>query len=66
MSEKTEELTMQVQFTQTFTLYPPDSIRDRVMADEWFNQAPEMRLRDALDVRQGDVEVLSISGGDDQ
>lgn len=54
------DLTMEVQFTQTFTIRPPDFIKDNVMADEWFHDDPKTILWDALDVDQGEVEVLSI------
>lgn len=54
------DLTMEVQFTQTFTIRPPDSVNHPVIASEWFHEDPATHLRDALDVRHGDVEVLSI------
>lgn len=55
-----DDLTMRVKFTQEFTIRPPDSITDSVMADNWFHDDPKTILWDALDVNQGDVEVLSI------
>ncbi len=56
-----DDLSMRVQFTQTFTIRPPDSIEDRVMADHWFHDDPVTILRDALDIQQGEVEVLEIN-----
>ncbi len=57
----TDDLSMKVQFTQTFTLHPPDSIEDAVEADCWFHENPAERLYDAMDVNQGDIEVLEIN-----
>jgi len=55
-----DPLSMKVLFTQTINIIPPDSITDRVEADAWFHNDTKMILRDAIDVEQGEVEVLSF------
>ncbi|AAL54970.1 hypothetical protein HfxHF1_340 [Halophage HF1] len=54
-------ITLDVEFTQRLTIYPPDEIDDKVDADCWFHDRPEEIIRDGIDLRQGNIEVLSIN-----
>ncbi|UBF19642.1 hypothetical protein HJTV-1_gp60 [Haloarcula virus HJTV-1] len=57
----TDGITLDVEFTQRLTIYPPDEIEDGVDADYWFHNDPVEIIRDGIDLRQGSIEVLSIN-----
>lgn len=51
-----------VEFTQQFTVHPPDEIEDKVTAEGFFWNRKNEILRDVLDPHQGEVEVDVVEG----
>ena len=60
MSE-VETPTLQVEFTQTFTVHPPDSVDDSIEAEAFYRNQKNEILRDVLDPMQGEAEVLHVN-----
>lgn len=56
-----QKISMTVKFEKEIEIYPPEFIEDKVEADTWFQSGSRHILQDAIDLRQGEIEVLSIN-----
>jgi hypothetical protein len=58
--ESSNDLTMTVEFRQKVRVRPPNHINDGVSARLWMNRDTKRILYDAIDIDQGEVEILEI------
>lgn len=54
-------ITMRVQFSQTFTIHPPESVQDKYDAEFFLQNEASGIIRDVVDERQGELEILEIN-----
>jgi hypothetical protein len=58
--ESSNDLTMTVEFRQRVKVRPPKHINNNISAKLWMNRDTKRILYDAIDIDQGEVEILEI------